>query len=607
MNPIDWAVIGLYLVCALGLGLYMGRRGSRNMEEFFVSGRELPWWLAGTGMAAAAFSIDTPLYVAGVVARQGVSGNWQWWSFGISHVLLIFLFARLWRRAKVITDAELTEIRYGGNPAAILRGLRAFIFAVPINMVGLGYAMLAAKKVFVALGLATSLPAGLGADPELAAVIIITVLTLAYAGVAGLWGVVTADFFQFFLALFGAILVAVFAIHHIGGLGQLDAQLAAHGLDAKRAFFPTGRLSAGAAANAASLGIGTFLAYVGIQWWAFRRSDGGGEFIQRLSASRDEKQAEKAALLFNILHYVVRTWPWILVGLVALIIYPEVANGQGDPELSYPKLMMRFLPAGLLGLVVASLVAAFMSVASVHINWGASYITNDLYRRFVHADASQRELVWVGRVASVVLAVLGAWVAFNASSIGTIFTFIIAIGTGPGAVLILRWFWWRINAWAELASMVAGLVIALLLYTPNIAGQSGILASIAAFVKPISDLGTAGVLAFTAFGTALVWVIVMFTTKPESDAVLDAFYARARPGGPGWHRQRERTGLTPLQDLAGDLLSSLWGIGLLFGLMFAIGALLLYKWSALGISVLVAVVSGLLLWRQRRLVERVEG
>lgn len=592
MSALDWVVIGLYLAAALGLGLYMGRRGSKNMVEFFVSGRELPWWLAGTGMAAAAFSIDTPLYVTGVVARQGVAGNWQWWSFAIAHVLMVFVFARLWRRAEVITDAELTEIRYGGRPAAILRGLRAFIFAVPVNVIGLGYAMLAAKKVFVALGLAGSLPAGLGGDPELAAVIIVTVLTLAYAGVAGLWGVVTADFFQFFLALFGAILVAIMATVNVGGLAALRDQLVARGLGDRMAFFPIG--------EASELAVTTFLAYIGIQWWAFRRSDGGGEFVQRLSAARDEKAAERAAGLFNLLHYVIRTWPWVIVGLVALVIYPEALAPGGDPEIAYPRLMLQFLPAGLLGLVVASLIAAFMSVASVHINWGASYITNDMYKRFAHPEASQRELVWVGRIASLVLAVLAAWVAFNAESIGTIFTFIIAIGTGPGAVLILRWFWWRINAWAEIASMVAGLLIALLLYVPTIHWENAPMAALAGYISPIASLGNAGVLTITALGTAVIWILVMLLTAPESDVVLDRFYARTRPGGPGWKRQRERTGLAPLQDLGADILSTLWGVLLLFGVMFAIGGVLLLRWADAAVAAAVALVSGLLLLRARR-------
>lgn len=596
MAILDWIIIGLYLVVSIVVGLYLSRRGSRSMADFFVSGRSLPWWLAGTSMAATTFSIDTPLYVAGLVARQGVAGNWQWWSFGISHVILIYIFARLWRRAEVITDAELIEQRYGGRPAALLRGLRAFIFAVPINVIGMGYAMLAARKVVVALGLADALPAGPGGDPNLAAVIVIAVLTLVYAGVAGLWGVVTTDFLQFFLALFGAIVVAVLAIGEVGGLAELRTRLIADGYADRMAFLPF--------AEAAQLGMTTFLAYIGIQWWAFRRSDGGGEFVQRLSASKDEAEAERAAWLFNVLNYVVRTWPWILVGLVALVLYPDLLAPGGDPELGYPRLMLDFLPAGLLGLVVASLLAAFMSTVSTQINWGASYIANDLYQRFVHQDASQRELVWVGRISSVVLTAMAAWVAFNAQDIGTIFTFIIAIGTGPGAVLILRWFWWRINAWAEIASMVAGLLIALLLYVPRVdweafGAPARPLALLARAIEPVAGLGTAGILTITAFGTAAIWITVMLLTRPEPDDVLDRFYSRARPGGPGWRRQRERTGLAPLQDLAADIWSTVWGIGLVFGAMFAIGGALLLRWGAAAIAAVVAAASGVLLARVR--------
>src|SRR5690606_6681239 len=429
MSLIDWIIVAVYLIASLLLGLVLARRGSRSMAEFFVSGRSLPWWLAGTSMAATTFSIDTPLYVAGVVARQGVAGNWQWWSFAISHVLLVFVFARLWRRAEVITDAELIEIRYGGRPAAVLRALRAFIFAVPINVIGMGYAMLAARKVVVALGFGEFLPPDLPGDPELWAVVMIVVFTLVYAGLAGLWGVVATDFFQFFLALFGAVLVAIIAVADVGGLAAVRDGLVERGLENRLAFLPL--------AEVAQLSVGTFLAYIGIQWWAFRRSDGGGEFIQRLSASKDEAEAERAAWFFNILNYVVRTWPWVLVGLVALVVYPDLLDPGSDPEAGYPRLMLDYLPSGVLGLVVASLIAAFMSTVSTQINWGASYIANDLYRRFLRPDAPQRELVWVGRIASVALVVMAGWVAFHAHDVGTIFTFMIAIGTGPGAVLIL--------------------------------------------------------------------------------------------------------------------------------------------------------------------------
>ncbi|HLU25478.1 MAG TPA: sodium:solute symporter family protein [Longimicrobiales bacterium] len=596
MSALDWVVVGSYLVLSLAIGIYLSRRGSRSMAEFFVSGRSLPWWLAGTSMAATTFSIDTPLYVSGLVARQGVAGNWQWWAFGISHVMLVYVFARLWRRAEVITDAELIEIRYGGRPAAILRAFRAFLFAVPINVIAMGYAMLAARKVVVALGLGDVLPAALG-DPDLWAVVIIVVLTLVYAGLAGLWGVVATDFLQFFLALFGAIVVAAVAVGDVGGLAALRDQLEARGLGNRLDFMPFGEL--------AQLSVWTFFAYLGIQWWAFRRSDGGGEFIQRLSASKDEREAERATWFFNILNYVVRTWPWVIVGLVALVLYPDLLEQGADPEIGYPRLMMDYLPAGLLGLVVASLVAAFMSTVSTQINWGASYITSDLYRRFLRPDASQRELVCVGRFASVVLVALAGWVAFHAQDIGTIFTFIIAIGTGPGAVLILRWFWWRINAWAEIASMAAGLLIALFLYTPTVDwstwGAIGRpMLAIAALARPVSQFGNAGVLAVTAFGTAAVWLTVMALTRPESDETLDAFYRRARPGGPGWRRQRERTGLEPLQDLSTDIRSTICGILVIFGSMFAVGGALFLRWGTALASAATAVAAGVLLRRLRR-------
>jgi len=597
MSGLDWSVVGLYLAATLLLGLYLSGRGSRSMAEFFVSGRSLPWWLAGTSMAATTFSIDTPLYVTGLVARQGVAGNWQWWAFALSHVLMVYVFARLWRRAEVITDAELTEIRYGGRPAAVLRALRAFIFAVPINVIAMGYAMLAAKKVVVALGLGDVLPSALPGDVQLWAVVVIMVFTLVYAGLAGLWGVVATDFFQFFLGLFGAIVVAAIAISDVGGLAALRDRLIAGGYEDRLAFLPFGEV--------AQLSVATFLAYLGIQWWAFRRSDGGGEFIQRLSASRDEAEAERAAWFFNILNYVVRTWPWVLVGLVALVVYPDLLDPGSDPEAGYPRLMLDYLPSGVLGLVVASLIAAFMSTVSTQINWGASYIANDLYRRFLRPDAPQRELVWVGRIASVALVVMAGWVAFHAHDVGTIFTFMIAIGTGPGAVLILRWFWWRVNAWAEIASMVAGLVIALLLYVPTVdwsgAGAlAGPFEAFARLVAPIAELGPGGVLPVTAFGTAAVWLTVMFLTPPERAEVLDRFYLRARPGGPGWRIQRERTGVAPLQDLAADLWSTLFGIGFIFGAMFAVGGVLLLRWEAAGISGAVAIASGLLLRRVRR-------
>jgi SSS family solute:Na+ symporter len=578
VRSIDFAVVVVYLVATLLLGLFLARRASGGVVDFFVGGRALPWWLAGTSMAATTFSIDTPLYIAGVVATRGIAGNWEWWSFGVAHVVLVAVFARLWRRAEIVTDAELTEVRYGGRPAAVLRAIKAFLFAVVVNAVGIGYAMLAMVKVIDALEVFPGLGLAPGESAKLWSVIAVTALVLAYCGAAGLWGVVTTDFFQFVLGLLGAVVVAVAAVARVGGPGVLAAEAQRLTPFDVLSFAPVTLDGARPAWSAlAGISATTFLAYVFVQWWAFRRSDGGGEFIQRLAASRDEREAARAAWLFVLLHYVVRTWPWVLVGLAALVLYPDLA----DRELGYPRLMLDLLPAGVLGLVVASLVAAFMSTVSTLINWGASYLTHDLYARFLRPRAGGRELVLAGRVASVVIAALGAAGAFVADDVATVFRLIIAIGTGPGLVLILRWFWWRINAWAELAAMLAGFLIGL--------GTSVVPGLV------VDDFGLR--LMATSAVTAAIWLPVMLLTRPERDETLDAFYRRVRPGGPGWRRQRRRTGVEPAQDLGQDALRAGAGLAVLFGLMFAIGAAVLAEWSGAAVAGAVAVAG--LAWLRR--------
>jgi SSS family solute:Na+ symporter len=372
---IDWLVVLAYLVLTLAMGLYLARKASGSLVDFFVSGRSLPWWLAGTSMAATTFSIDTPLYIAGVVGSRGIAGNWEWWSFGVAHVVMVYVFARLWRRSEIVTDAELTELRYGGAMGATLRGIKAFLFAVPINCIGIGYAMLAMVKVVTALQLWESVGLDPGPYGKLWSVVGISLLVLLYAGFSGLWGVVATDFFQFFLGLFGAIVVAIAAVSHVGGMGALITQVQTEFGAETLAMVPLRFGDGGWVRWSETAGItaSTFSAYIFLQWWAFRRSDGGGEFIQRLAAAKTEAEAEKAAWFFNLLHYVIRTWPWIVVALAALVTFPTLE----DRELGYPLLMLEFLPPFLLGLVVASLIAAFMSTVSTLINWGASYLTND--------------------------------------------------------------------------------------------------------------------------------------------------------------------------------------------------------------------------------------
>ncbi|MGQ0814733.1 MAG: sodium:solute symporter family protein [Gemmatimonadota bacterium] len=573
MHTIDWIIVAAYMLLTLAIGLYLARRASGSLVDFFVGGRSLPWWLAGTSMAATTFSIDTPLYVAGVVGTRGIAGNWEWWAYGVAHIIMIYIFARLWRRAEIITDNELTELRYGGRPASTLRAVKGFLFAIVIGSIGTGYAMLAMVKVVDALQVFPSLGIEVGDNAKMWAIVAVSVLVLAYAGAAGLWGVVATDFFQFFLALIGAIIVAVFAVVHVGGLGDVvrlaQQNTAFDALSFTPFKFGDGSLIAWS--KTAGISATTFFAYVAILWWAFRRSDGGGEFIQRLSSVRDEHDAEKAAWFFNWMHYVVRTWPWILVALVALAIYPDLE----DKELGYPMLMLDFLPVGVLGLVVASLLAAFMSTVSTLINWSASYMTNDLYARFLRPNASQKELVTAARVASVIVTAIAAFAAFQSSSIATVYRLILAVGTGPGLVLILRWYWWRVNAWAELSAMLAGFVVGFLTSVDN-----------PIYSLKIADFGVR--LLVTAGITLVIWVPIMLLTKPESDEKLDSFYRRVRPGGPGWQRQRERTGIAPAQNLGKDIQRVCAGILILYGSMFTIGGLLLYRWGTMLLMLIMA-------------------
>jgi solute:Na+ symporter, SSS family len=566
MTTIDWAIVGGYMVLTLAIGVYLARRASGSMVDFFVGGRALPWWLAGTSMAATTFSIDTPLYVAGVVGTRGIMGNWEWWGYAVAHVILIYVFARLWRRAEIVTDNELTELRYGGRPAATLRAVKGFLFAVVIGSIGIGYAMLAMVKVVDALQIFPSLGLDVGDAAKLWGIVAVSVLVLLYAGLAGLWGVAATDFFQFFLGMAGAIVVAIVAVNHVGGLGEMVRNAQALTEFDVLAFTPIvfgqegGWFNLIGWSRAAGISALTFFSYVTVLWWAFRRSDGGGEFIQRLSATRTERDAEKAAWFFNIMHYVVRTWPWILVAVVALVIYPDLE----DRELGYPMLMLDFLPPVVLGLVVASLLAAFMSTVSTLINWSASYMTNDLYARFARPQASQRELVFAARVASVIVTAIGAFAAFNTESVGQVYRLILAVGTGPGLVLILRWFWWRINAWAELAAMVAGFIV-------------GFVTSLEFAGNPFAVADFGARLFITAAASFIIWFPIMLLTKPESDAKLDAFYTRVRPGGPGWRRQRERTGLQPAQVLKKDIQRIAGGLCVVFGLLFGVGGALLLR------------------------------
>ena len=570
MAPIDWALLGAYLVLTLVLGLWLARRNSGE-EDYFVAGRRLSGWLAGASMAATTFSIDTPLYVAGLIGSRGLAGNWEWWSFGLAHVAMAVVFAPLWRRSGVLTDAAFTELRYGGSAAAWLRGVKAFLLALPVNCIGIGYAFLALRKVVEALGIVTGAPAAFGVPDTLWLLAVVALMVLAYTVAGGLWAVVVTDLVQLVLALLGALAVAIAALHAAGGMGGLLDQLEGMNRPELLSLVPWSIEDGGVHwLEGAGISVPMFLAYIAIQWWSFRRSDGGGEFIQRMLATRDEQQARLAGWVFLVVNYLVRSWLWVVVALAALVLLPA----QQDLELGYPALAVSLLPPVALGLVVVSLVAAFMSTVSTAVNWGASYLTHDLYQRFCRPGAGQRELLLVGQLTSVLLLVLGVMTALISDSIGAVFRLVIAIGTGPGVVLVLRWFWWRVNAAAELAAML-----------------SGFLVGFSTSVVPVLRIDDYGIRLMVTTGlSALVWLSVLLLTPPESPQVLDRFVEAVNPPGPGWQHVRQRLGIEPFEGLDRLISRFLLSTGLLFGGLLATGAFLLHQQRAGWISLLVAVL-----------------
>ena len=569
MTLIDWFILFIYLICSLILGIYLSLK-NHNEADYFVAGRRLNGLLAGMSMAATTFSIDTPLYVAGIIGTRGLAGNWEWWSFGLAHVAMTVIFAPLWRRSGVLTDAAFTELRYGGRPAAYLRGIKAFLLSVPINCIGIGYAFLAMRKVAESLGVVDGhIVFGPFTDTLLLMILVATFL-LIYTVLGGLWAVVLNDFVQLVLALCGAFAVCFVALNASGGMTDLLDKLEALDRPELLSFFPwTFNQDGFNWLDSSGISITTFFAFISLQWWSFRRSDGGGEFIQRLLATKDEKQATLAGIFFLIVNYLVRSWLWVVVGLAGLVLLPQ----QTDWELSYPNLAVTFLPPVGLGLVVVSLVAAFMSTVSTSINWGASYLAHDLYKRFVRPSAGPREIILMGQVASVLLLLIGVVTALFSNSVGSMFRLVIAIGTGPGAVLVLRWFWWRVNALAELSAMLSGFLI-------------GLVTSIFPYFT-IEDFGKR--LLFTTSLSAVIWLLTVFFTEPESEETLNEFVKKVKPPGPGWAKIRGDLNIDPVDSLS--ILGSrfILGAGILYGGLICIGAFLLHKeisaWIALSIAV----------------------
>jgi solute:Na+ symporter, SSS family len=544
----DWLIIVLYFVLSAAIGLAYTRKASRSLADYFVSGRSLPWWLAGTSMVATTFAADTPLAVAGLVSKYGVAGNWLWWNGAISGVLTVFFFSRLWRRAGVLTDVEFAELRYGGRPAAFLRGFRALYLAIPINLIIMGW---------VTRAMVTILAITLNLNPWRAAIFLFAV-TACYSVFSGLWGVIVTDMFQFIIAMGGTILLAVLAVNAMGGLETVTTRVAEHFGSTQAAFGvipPT---------DQAWLPLSTLLVFLAVQWWAAwypgQEPGGGGYVVQRILSAKDERHGLLATLWFTIAHYALRPWPWILVGFVALLRYPGLPN----PEEGYVRVMVDILPSPYKGLLLAAFAAAYMSTISTHLNWGASYLVNDVYLRFLKPDASPRAQVVASRLATAVLMVCSLIVMSFLSSVEQGWKLLIGLGAGTGLVFILRWYWWRLNAWSEISAMVASFITSVLLATYGYD-----------LSNPASST-YAKTMLITVAVTTVVWLSVTLLTKPESNTTLDRFYRQVRPGGLGWRVVSRRLGFgnDPIPGGVLSWVNWLAGITAVYCAVFSVGAFL---------------------------------
>jgi Na+/proline symporter len=551
---VDWTVVALYFLFNLAVGFYYKKRAGENTGEFFLGGRNVPWWLAGTSMVATTFAADTPLAVTGMVVRNGVAGNWLWWNFVASGMLTVFLYARLWRRSGVMTDVEFAEIRYAGRPAAFLRGFRAVYLGIPINCIILGWVNLAMVKILMLI-------LGIGKVEALAVVLGMIVLTSFISTLAGLWGVLVTDLFQFVIKMSMVIALAVYAVGAVGGIGAMKEKLSL--LDAARGAAPGSMLSFVPDLNSAWMPMITFLVYVSMNWWAtwYPGSEpGGGGFVaQRMFCAKDERHSLLATLWFNVAHYAIRPWPWILVGLASAILYP----GLPDPETGYIKVMIDYLDPSLRGLMVSAFAAAFMSTIGTQLNWGASYLVNDFYRRFVRKDETERHYVAAAQWATVGLTIASAVITFYMDSITGAWKLLIVTGAGTGTVLILRWFWWRINAWSEVSAMAAAFVVSVALQT--------------AFGLSSDDpIGFAKIMLITVGITTVVWLTVTLLTPPEPDETLVSFYRRVRPAAAFWKPVAKLAPeIAPARDGMRNLLDWLCGCILIYGALFGAGKIVL--------------------------------
>lgn len=629
---IDWFFIILYLLISISIGIYFSKRARKSISDYFASGRGLPWWLLGTSMVATTFAADTPLAISGLVVKQGIWGNWFWWSQIPMFVGGVFFFSRLWRRARILTDTELVDLRYSGQSAKILRGFRALYFALPYNCLIMGWVNLSMTKI---MGLTFNIP-------KHWAVMICILITVSYSAISGLWGVVVTDFFQFILAMGMAVLLAILAVNSVGGLGVIMEKLPQiYGADKAATM-----VSIIPGTDAPNLGFPIFLLYIFLLWWTVGNTDGGAYFAQRMIAAKNEKHSFLGYLWYNVAHFCLRPWPWIIVGMVAAIQFPGIAmknpitgNLEADPELGYIAVMLSILKPGLLGIMLASFLAAFMSTISTQINWGASYLVNDFYRPYIKKQASEKHYVRVSILIVVLMAVLGGAISFFMTNIFFAWLLFSAINAGIGIVYIARWYWWRINAWSEISAIAAIVsVVAIALLVKSEVMVQGIFVSFIAisllmllvfglsrsewrkrnlkssiFITFIAIVAISLILIitlpekkfpWTMINTVpislTIWLTVTMLTKPTSEEKLIEFYKRVHPGGPGWKRIAEKIsvdyGTTSLFTKK-NILMALTAIVAVYSALIGIGNLIVGH-TLLGIALLgIVAISVLLLIR----------
>jgi SSS family solute:Na+ symporter len=594
LTAADWAAILGYLLVTLAMGLYFRGRSGKSTEDYFVSGRNVSWWLAGTSMVATTFAADTPLAVSGLVYTQGVAGNWLWWSFLPSGMMTVFLFARLWRRSGLITDVQFAEMRYSGKPAAFLRGFRAVYLGLLMNCLILGWVTKAMVNII-------STAMGVSDGKALAiCVFFLMPFTGIYVSLGGLWGVLWTDLFQFVLKMAIVIAVAWYGVHAAGGMQQLLATLAA-----KRAAIGPGAsditallpdFSRGITGEALwTLPVITFVVHLAVQWWAFwypgAEPGGGGYIAQRIFSAKDERNGLLSVLWFNLAHYALRPWPWILTALAAVVLYP----GLAQPEKGYMLVATRQTPHALLGILLAGFMAAFMSTVATQLNWGSSYLVEDFYRRFINKKGSESHYVNASRLSTVFLVFAAAFVAWNLQSVSEGWKIVLELGAGTGGVYLLRWYWWRVNAWSEIAAMIAAMVAALTLHFSAL--WMALIGRAQPFTGSDPVIFAKTTLCTTGF-TTLVWLIATFVTSAEPMEILLPFYRKVRPQITGWRPVARLVGEGPVtRDLGRNLLSWIVGCVLVYSTLFSIGEICFGRYQQGGLLGALAIACGVVIWR----------